>query len=132
MNAGETTRHADSARETVRAKLLNCLGGPWPDPKDLCPRVTKREQKDGYRLEWVSYETEPDERVMAVLIVPDGVSSAQAAPGIAVWHQHAGQWHLGKSEPACHRKRLVPARKRALCHRCTSGNRGNGGGDLYR
>jgi hypothetical protein len=32
--------------------------------------------------------------------VPDGVSAASPAPVIAVWHQHNGEWHLGKSEPA--------------------------------
>jgi dienelactone hydrolase len=51
-------------------------------------------------LEWVSYEAEPGDRIPAILIVPDGVSPRSPAPGIAVWHQHNGQWHLGKSEPA--------------------------------
>jgi len=60
----------------------------------------RTEQKEGYRLDWVSYEAEPGDRVPAILIVPDGVSQGHPAPGIAVWHQHAGQWHLGKSEPA--------------------------------
>jgi dienelactone hydrolase len=28
------------------------------------------------------------------------VDAAHPAPALAVWHQHNGQWHLGKSEPA--------------------------------
>jgi hypothetical protein len=35
-----------------------------------------------------------------MLLVPDGVSAQKPVPGIAIWHQHAGQYHLGKSEPA--------------------------------
>ena len=51
-------------------------------------------------MELLSYLTEPDERVTAWLLVPDGVSASKPAPGICLWHQHNGQWHLGKSEPA--------------------------------
>jgi len=57
-------------------------------------------EKSGYRIEWVSYEAEPGDRVPALLLVPDGVTGGHPAPAIAVWHQHNGQWHLGKSEPA--------------------------------
>jgi len=56
--------------------------------------------RDGYRIERVAYESEPGDRVPALLLVPDGASALRPAPAIAVWHQHAGQWHLGKSEPA--------------------------------
>lgn len=83
-----------------RDRLLECLGGPWPDPPELRPRRRKTIQKDGYRIESLTYAAEADDRVPAMLLVPDGVDAAHPAPGIAVWHQHAGQWHLGKSEPA--------------------------------
>lgn len=86
--------------DQLRTKLIECLGGPWPEPGDLKPRVEKTEQREGYRLEWISYEAEPGDRVPAILLVPDGVSAQSPAPAVAVWHQHAGQWHLGKSEPA--------------------------------
>jgi dienelactone hydrolase len=83
-----------------KSRLLTCLGGPWPDPCDLRPAITRVEQKDGYRLEWVRYEVEPGDHVPAILIVPDGINANSQAPAIAVWHQHNGEWHLGKSEPA--------------------------------
>lgn len=83
-----------------RTRLQECLGGPWPEPCELQPRVVRQEQRDGYRLQWVDYAVEPGDRVPAIVLIPDGVSSASPAPAIAVWHQHAGQWHLGKSEPA--------------------------------
>jgi dienelactone hydrolase len=57
-------------------------------------------QRDGYRLVKISYEVEPGERVSAYLLIPDGVDSARPAPAVAVWHQHRGEWHIGKSEPA--------------------------------
>jgi hypothetical protein len=88
------------AAATFREQLLKCLGGPWPEGCELRPKVEQTVQKDGYRLEKVSYEVEPNDRVPAYLLVPDGVSKASPAPAVAVWHQHNGEYHLGKSEPA--------------------------------
>jgi len=85
----------------LRKKLLACLGGPWPEPGPLKPRrdgvIIRR---NGFRIEPVSYESEPGDRIPALLLVPDGVSARCPAPAIAVWHQHNGEWQLGKSEPA--------------------------------
>ncbi|MBI1374920.1 MAG: hypothetical protein GC159_19555 [Phycisphaera sp.] len=102
MNVNTSASHAAAASSggSFRDHLRRCLGGPWPEGGDLKPRVAKTEQKDGYRLEWVDYEVEPDDRVPAIVIVPDGVTDASPAPAVAIWHQHNGEWHLGKSEPA--------------------------------
>jgi len=81
-------------------RLLECLGGPWPEPCPLQPSLRETIDKDGYRIESVTYEVEPDDRVPALLLIPDGVTKDRPAPAVALWHQHAGQWHLGKSEPA--------------------------------
>lgn len=86
--------------EQLRNQLVTCLGGPWPDPCPLQPQTGDVVQKDGYRIESVSYQVEPDDRVAAYLLVPDGITADRPAPAIAVWHQHAGQYQLGKSEPA--------------------------------
>lgn len=83
-----------------KEKLLECLGGAWPEPGDLRSVVHENQSRDGYRIETVSYEVEPGERVRACLLLPDGVTAEKPAPAIAVWHQHNGEWHLGKSEPA--------------------------------
>ena len=85
---------------SFRDKLLEGLGGPWSEGGDLKPKLIKTEQKEGYRLEWITYELEPDDRCPAILLVPDGVSDKSTAPAVAIWHQHNGQWHLGKTEPA--------------------------------
>ena len=84
----------------LRDRLLTCLGGTWPEPCDLKPELREKIDNEGYRIESVSYEVEPGDRVPALLLIPDSATAAKPAPGIAVWHQHAGQWHLGKSEPA--------------------------------
>ena len=83
-----------------REKLLSCLGGPWPDPPPLRSTLRESTQKDGYRIESVTYEAEPGDAIPALLLIPDGVSASHPAPAVAVWHQHNGEWHLGKSEPA--------------------------------
>jgi dienelactone hydrolase len=84
----------------LRKKLQQCLGGPWPKPCPLKPQSGKTTRKDGYRIESLTYEVEPGDRVGALLLVPDGADADRPAPAVAVWHQHAGQWHLGKTEPA--------------------------------
>lgn len=89
------------SRETsFRDRLLACLGGEWPDPCALDAAHEETVERDGYRIERVSWQVEPDERVPAFVLVPDGVTRDNPAAGIAVWHQHGGQFHLGKSEPA--------------------------------
>jgi dienelactone hydrolase len=83
-----------------RERLLAALGGPWPEPCDLRPERTSSEQLPGFRRERWTYEVEPGERVPAWLLVPDGVTAQSPAAAIGVWHQHNGNWKLGKTEPA--------------------------------
>ena len=83
-----------------RDRLLAGLGGDWPKPGPLNVRVRERIPKDGYTIESVHYDAEPDDSIPALLLIPNGVNAEHPAPAVAVWHQHAGQWHLGKSEPA--------------------------------
>lgn len=83
----------------LQEKLLDCLGGPWPAPCPLDARIENTHEADGFRIQRVSYAVEPDERVASLLLIPNDVGR-QPRAGICVWHQHAGQWNLGKSEPA--------------------------------
>jgi len=102
--AAETTENIEMKKPLppaeFREKLLACLGGPWPEPCELKPELRETIEKDGYRIESLTYEVEPGDRVAAMLLVPEGVDAERPAPAVAVWHQHNGQWHLGKSEPA--------------------------------
>ena len=94
----ELAGHSDA--DKLQQQLVTCLGGPWPEPSPLRPVVRETIPQSGFRIESVTYEVEPGDRVPAYLLVPDGVSANSPAPAVAVWHQHNGEWHLGKSEPA--------------------------------
>ncbi len=87
-------------KEQLLSHYLKCLGGPFPEPSPLFPKLLDSIKKDGYRIDTLSYEVEPGDRVSALLLVPDKITERNPAPGIAVWHQHNGEYHLGKSEPA--------------------------------
>jgi len=84
----------------MKQTLGQCLGGPWPEPCDLRPVLGQSENRQGYRIEPVTYEVEAGDPVSALVLVPDGVDANHPAPAVAVWHQHNGEYHLGKSEPA--------------------------------
>jgi dienelactone hydrolase len=84
----------------LRERLLQCLGGPWPEPCDLRSKTRETVRKEGYRIESVTYDAEPNDAVPAYLLIPDGIDASHPAPAVAVWHQHNGQWQLGKVEPA--------------------------------
>ena len=86
--------------QEMRRKLQECLGGPWPDPGPLKAKVLESEKVDGFTRHLVRYEVEPGDEVKAYLLIPKGVTARKPAPAVAIWHQHAGQYHLGKSEPA--------------------------------
>lgn len=86
--------------ESLLAKYQECLGGTFPTSVPLKAEVREVIRKDGYRIESLTYETQPGERISALLLIPDNVNADQPAPAIAVWHQHNGEYHLGKSEPA--------------------------------
>jgi dienelactone hydrolase len=81
-------------------RLLTCLGGPWPDAPPLETKEISSEQLEGVRRIKLSYQTEPGEIVAAWLLIPDSATKDKPAPGICLWHQHNGAWHLGASEPA--------------------------------
>jgi dienelactone hydrolase len=81
-------------------KLQACLGGPFPEPCPLNAKVLDKQHARAYTIEKLTFEAEPNDPIPAYLLVPDGVSADRPAPGICVWHQHNGEWHLGKSEPA--------------------------------
>ena len=103
VEANESTEDMTSLEaqhDPFRGRLRRGLGGPWPEPSPLEPVVGEPIVRDGYRIEPVSFLAEPDDRVPALLLVPDGAAAAAPAAAICVWHQHAGQYHLGKSEPA--------------------------------
>ena len=83
-----------------RDRLLAGLGGDWPEPCPLNVKLREKSQAEGFRIESLYYDAEPDDPIPALLLIPDGVSAKKPAPAVAIWHQHNGQYHLGKGEPA--------------------------------
>jgi len=88
-----------SERSRFKSHLLTCLGGEWPEPCPLNPRVVERIQREDHTLEKVEYQVEPGECVTSYVLVPNKPICAPT-PAIAVWHQHNGEHQFGKSEPA--------------------------------
>lgn len=83
------------------AELQACLGGTWPPPCALDAEVTEVEHPQGeaFTRERLSYAAEPGERVPAFLLIPSA-ANVTPCPAIVLCHQHAGQYDIGKSEPA--------------------------------
>jgi dienelactone hydrolase len=88
------------AAADFRDQLLRCLGGDWPKPCPLNVQLRERIRKPGYTIESIYYDAEPNDPIPAMLLIPDSVTADKPAPAICVWHQHAGNWTKGKSEPA--------------------------------
>jgi len=86
--------------EAFRQHLLDALGGPWPEAGSLNAKTSGSQSFPSFTVEHVSYDAEPEDRVPALLLLPDGVSAKRPAAAVCVWHQHHGNWQLGKSEPA--------------------------------
>ncbi len=84
----------------LQQSLMDCLGGPWPAPPELNEKIRATTQRDGYKIISSTFEAEPVDPIPALLMIPDGVTADNPAPAVSIWHQHAGQYHLGKSEPA--------------------------------
>ncbi len=88
------------ASADFRDRLLAGLGGAWPESCPLNAKIIDKTSGKGFRIEKLTFEAEPGDPIPALLLVPDGVSADRPAPGICIWHQHNGEWHLGKTEPA--------------------------------
>lgn len=88
------------ASADFRDRLLAGLGGAWPEACPLNAKIIDKTSGKGFRIEKLTFEAEPGDPIPSLLLVPDGVSADRPAPGICIWHQHNGEWHLGKTEPA--------------------------------
>ena len=81
-------------------EIMTGLLGRWPERAPLDARVEERVDLGDVARERVSYNVEPGERVPAYLFVPRDARPGERRAGVFAHHQHAGQFHLGKSEVA--------------------------------
>src|SRR5581483_11054798 len=84
---------------SFRETMIHLLGR-WPERCDLEARLEQRDELGDVVRERVTYLVEPGERVPAYLLIPRQLRPGERRPGIFAHHQHAGQFHLGKSEVA--------------------------------
>jgi len=82
----------------MNRKTILKLLGEFPRTANLNVKVHKIIEKQKYFIKKISYAVEPGERVKALLLIPK--KCRQETPGIVAIHQHAGEYDLGKSEPA--------------------------------
>jgi len=69
--------------------------------KNECPlnaEVVSKVDGGSYWIEKVAFNVEADERISAFVLVPKELKST--VPAIYCFHQHGGDWKIGKSEPA--------------------------------
>ncbi len=90
----------DLSPDAFCARLLDALGGPWPEACPLNARTSGSQSFAGFTVEHVHYDAEPADRIPALLLMPENAASQRPSPAVCVWHQHNGNWQLGKSEPA--------------------------------
>ncbi len=78
-----------------RRQLTRLLGG-LPTKGALNASVLRRQEEPERIVEWVRYEAEPGEIIPAIMLIPR--RRTPPLPAVICHHQHAGQYHLGKSE----------------------------------
>jgi len=88
------------ASADFRDKLLAALGGAWPKPGPLNVKQRKVIPREGFTIHSLTFDAQPHDPIPAMLLIPDGASAKRPAPAVALWHQHNGEYHIGKSEPA--------------------------------
>jgi cephalosporin-C deacetylase-like acetyl esterase len=67
----KTPEDVQKRQQELRAKFLGALGD-LPEKTPLKARVVGKEDRDGYRVEKVIYESRPDHHVTAALYLPEG------------------------------------------------------------
>lgn len=84
--------------ESLTRETLRSLLGEFPEPCSPAGETIERVDLGEVGREKVRFQVEPGEWALGYLFVP----REQRASGAAMLclHQHAGQFHLGKSEPA--------------------------------
>jgi dienelactone hydrolase len=84
-----------SWKRDARGKLLELLHYA-PAPCEPRAEVTHRVEHDGYVREEVSFQTTPDIRVPASVLIPKGLTGK--APAIVALHDHGGMYFWGREK----------------------------------
>jgi len=82
-------------QKIARAKVLAHLFYA-PPPVAPMPEIVRREDRDTYVQEYLTFQTTPDLRVPAYVLIPKHVK--RPAPGIVLLHCHGGLYVWGKEK----------------------------------
>ena len=92
--------------DDARGAILDRLG-TFPDRPDPAVETVSVAAADGFERRLVEYAVEPGERIRAYLLVPDDAADGHRdadgdgdRPGVLAVHPHAGEFAVGKSDPA--------------------------------
>jgi dienelactone hydrolase len=88
-------RDLETWQKEARAKVLEHLFYT-PDPVSPAPEVIRRTDRGDYVEEYLTFQTTPDLRVPAYLLIPK--KAKLPAPGIVVLHCHGGLYVWGKEK----------------------------------
>ena len=84
----------------TRAQALSCLGGSFPNAPPPAVEVLEVRDRGDHRAELLRYDIAGEPIGTAWALIPADLDSGERRPGVAVWHQHNDEYHLGKGESA--------------------------------
>jgi dienelactone hydrolase len=84
-----------SWQKVARARVLECLDYS-PPAVAAAPEIIRRTDRGDYIEEYLTFQTTPDLRVPAYLLIPK--KATLPAPGIVVLHCHGGAYVWGKEK----------------------------------
>jgi dienelactone hydrolase len=91
FEAVRTEADLRSLQATIRARVLEIIGGLPSERTPLDARVTGTVPMDGYRIEKVLFQSRPGLHVTALLYVPDGPAARRPAVLVACGHSPDGK-----------------------------------------
>ena len=84
------------AYQKSRRESLVALLGDLPLSKGEPPRLVRKEQHNGYTLEYLDFDFNGIERVPGILLIPDRIEGK--SPCMLYCHAHFGTYNIGKEE----------------------------------
>jgi dienelactone hydrolase len=84
-----------SWQKTARARVLECLDYS-PSPTAAAAHIVRRTDRGDHIEEYLTFQTTPDLRVPAYLLIPK--KTPQPAPALVVLHCHGGAYVWGKEK----------------------------------
>ena len=85
-----------ASQKARREKLFSLLGDLPKNYSPKPPRLLRKEQHDGYTLEYLDFDFNGIERVPGILLVPEKIKNT--APCMLYCHAHFGTYNIGKDE----------------------------------